>query len=105
MTAPPCLRLFVLWKPGGTLPPRLSIDRLGGYSDLSGDLPIALPVGLLVGDQGSSIAGWMFPEVSMARDVTVCSPGVGDQSRCQDRQAKSDLLSSRLAFVQAHCRS
>src|SRR5690349_20435779 len=35
----------------------------------------------------------------MAREVTVCSPGAGDQSRCQDRHAKSDLLSSRVAFI------
>ena len=45
--------------PGGPLkirdsgtPRKVLIDRSGGYSDLSGDLPVALPVGLLVGDYG-----------------------------------------------------
>ena len=29
----------------------------------------------------------MSPEVSIAREVIVCSPDVGDRSRCQERQA------------------
>src|SRR3954447_12642985 len=50
--------------------------------------------------EGSSIAGWTLPPASIARDVTVCSPGAGDQSKCQARHAKSDLLSSSVAFIQ-----
>ncbi len=40
--------------------------------------------------KGSSIAGWICPVVSIAREVTVCSPGEGfAQSRDQIFQACS----------------
>jgi hypothetical protein len=44
---------------------------------------VRLPV-----SQGSSGAGWTWPWVSIARDVTACSPGAGvPQSSDQRRQA------------------
>ena len=41
--------------------------------------------------QGSSIAGWICPAVSIAREVTACSPGEGlSQSRDHIFHANSD---------------
>jgi hypothetical protein len=42
----------------------------------------------LLARKGSSGAGWMLPSMSNARDLIVCSPGVGvPQSNVQNLQA------------------
>src|SRR5688572_22581311 len=48
--------------------------------------PLASQYVRLLARNGSSGAGWMFPSVSMARDVTVCSPRAGaGQGSVQNR--------------------
>src|SRR5580692_9729803 len=49
---------------------------------------------------GSSIAGWRLLAVSIAREVIAWSPGVGCQSRLQNRHEYGDLLSASFAFSQ-----
>lgn len=41
----------------------------------------------LLAIRGSSFAGCVLPAVSIAREVTVCSPATGDQSKLHRRQA------------------
>jgi len=41
----------------------------------------------LLAMETSFAAGWILPDRSTARDVIVCSPSEGDQSKCQKRQA------------------
>ena len=52
---------------------------------------------------GSVMAGWTLPDVSVARDVTVCSPGVASgQDSDQNFQANSDPAPSvMVAGIQA----
>jgi len=45
------------------------------------------------------MAGWMLPALSIALGSDGVLASAGDQSRCQARQANSDLLSSSVAFI------
>ena len=47
---------------------------------------------------GSSIAGWMFPAVSTARDTMVCSAGEGF-SHCSDQIFHANSASSLRSIV------